>query len=308
MGLIEIATDDDRSAYAIFETMNDRGKPLSPVDMLKAYLLAPIEDPEKRRTANQVWKKEMLALASWSGEHEPDRDANCMKAWFRAQYAQDIRERRAGAMDKDWELIGTAFHRWARDKQEVVGIGTSAANLQLINTRLPFIADAYRRILNASVRYTPGLEPVFYNAHNAFTWQNTVLLAPLHEEDSADIVRRKLAVVASYLDIWLMRRVVNYTRVSYSSSSYAMFLLCRDIRGASLPELVERLTRRLDEDEIGFEGYASRDRYGIDDLRLNQFSKRYIYHLLARLTAHVEVESGGGPFSRVRGPFAEEPV
>jgi hypothetical protein len=37
---------------SVFETMNDRGKPLSPVDMLKAYLLAPIEDDQQRTTAN----------------------------------------------------------------------------------------------------------------------------------------------------------------------------------------------------------------------------------------------------------------
>jgi len=45
VGLIEISTENDSYGYAIFETMNDRGKPLSPVDMLKAYLLAPIEEP-----------------------------------------------------------------------------------------------------------------------------------------------------------------------------------------------------------------------------------------------------------------------
>ena len=50
VGLIEIATDNDNYAYAIFETMNDRGKPLSPVDMLKAYLLAPIEDADRPGT------------------------------------------------------------------------------------------------------------------------------------------------------------------------------------------------------------------------------------------------------------------
>ena len=292
VGLIEIATDDDRSAYAIFETMNDRGKPLSPVDMLKAYLLAPIADTEKRRTANQIWKQEMLALASWSGEYESERDANCMKAWFRAHYAQNIRERRAGATDKDWELIGTAFHRWAREKRDVLGIGTQQTNLQLINSRLPFIARAYRLILEASSQYTRGLEPIFYNAHNAFTWQNTVLLAPLDVGDSDETVRRKMAVTASYLDIWLMRRVVNYTRVSYSSSSYAMYLLCSDIRGLPLTDLVERLEHRLADDEFSFDGNPNRGRYGVDDWRLNQFSKRYIYHLLARLTAHVEVESG----------------
>lgn len=32
VGLIEIATDNDGYAYAIFETVNDCGKPLSPVD------------------------------------------------------------------------------------------------------------------------------------------------------------------------------------------------------------------------------------------------------------------------------------
>lgn len=292
VGLIEIATDDDRSAYAIFETMNDRGKPLSPVDMLKAYLLAPIEDGGKRREANRVWKQEMLALASWSGEHEPDRDANCIKAWFRAQYARSIRERKAGATDKDWELIGSAFHRWAREQRDLVGIGDQPTNLHLINTRMPYVARAYRRILEASASYKNGFEPVFYNAQNAFTWHTTVLLAPLSENDDSETERKKLAATATYLDIWLMRRVVNYTRVSYSSSSYAMYLLCREIRGASLPELVDRLTKRLEEDEFSFDGHPSRGRLGIDDWRLNQFSRRYIYHFLARVTAYIEVQSG----------------
>lgn len=293
VGLIEIATDSDASARTIFETMNDRGKPLSPVDMLKAYLLAPINEREHRRAANQLWKREMLALTSWGGEHEADRDATFFKAWFRAQYANSIRERRADSTNRDWEIVGTAFHRWARDKRDVIGIGSQKSNLSFINERLPFYSRAYRRILDASESYLPGLEPVFYNAHNAFTWQNTVLLAPLHENDSEDVVDRKIAVTARYLDIWLMRRVVNYTRVSYSSSSYAMYLLCKEIRQLPLPELVELLIKRLDEDDFGFEGNPSRGRIGIEDLRLNQFSKRYIYHLLSRVTAYVESESGG---------------
>jgi len=293
VGLIEIGTDSDASARTIFETMNDRGKPLSPVDMLKAYLLAPIDEREHRRAANQLWKREMLALTSWAGEHEADRDATFFKAWFRAQYADSIRERRADSTNRDWELVGTAFHRWARDKRATIGIGNQKENLHFINGRLPFYSRAYRRILDASEQYLPGLEPVFYNAHNAFTWQNTVLLAPLHENDSDDVVDRKIAVTARYLDIWLMRRVVNYTRVSYSSSSYAMYLLCKEARQLPLPELVELLIKRLNEDDFSFEGSTSRDRHGIEDLRLNQFSKRYIYHLLARVTAYVEVESGG---------------
>ena len=62
-------------------------------------------------------------------EHEADRDANMIKAWLGAQYAETIRERKAGSSDKDWELIGSAFHRWARDNQAALAVGTQAGNL-----------------------------------------------------------------------------------------------------------------------------------------------------------------------------------
>jgi len=292
VGLIEIATDNDNYAYAIFETMNDRGKPLSPVDMLKAYLLAPILDEGKRRNANQVWKKQVLDLLSWQGEYETERDSNCIKAWFRAQYAESIRERKAGSTDKDWEQIGSTFHRWVRDNQVRLKVGNEASNLLLINESFPFFGNAYCRILEASRTYTKGLEAVFYNAHNEFTWQNTVLIAPLLIGDNDDTTRRKIAATATYLDIWLMRRTVNYIRVGYSSTSYTMYNLCKEIRGKPLDELISILTENLAQDDVTFEGSVSKGRNGIDGLALNQFSRRYIYHLLARVTAFIEVGSG----------------
>lgn len=294
VGLIEIATESDAHAYSIFETMNDRGKPLSPVDMLKAYLLAPIQDNDERATANRIWKQTVLDLISWGGEPDQERDAAFMKAWLRAQYAASIRERRVGATDKDWELIGTTFHRWFRDNTSRIGAGGSAQNLTIMTEEVPFFARAYRLILDASRQYTRGLEPVFYNAHNDFTWQTTVLLAPLTKDDDDDTIRRKLAATATYLDIWLMRRTVNYIRVGYNSVAYAMFLLARDIRRLPLNELVDALRARLDQDEanVSLDGSPSRGRGGIKDLNLNQFSTRYIYHLLARVTSHVETESG----------------
>lgn len=294
VGLIEIATDNDNYAYAIFETMNDRGKPLSPVDMLKAYLLAPIDNTEQRRNANQIWKHQVLNLMSWRGEHDPEQDANCIKAWFRAQYADSTRDRKAGAEDKDWELIGSIFHRWTRENHERLQLGSGAQNLSLIRNDFPFFAKAYLRILNASISYMPeqGLEAVYFNAQNKFTWQNTVLLAPLCVTDDDDTVRRKIAATATYLDIWLMRRVVNYIRVGYSSAAYAMFQLCRDIRRKTLTELVDILYQKLLNDDVTFDGCSIKGRDGINGLYLNQFSRRYIYHLLARLTAYIEVGSG----------------
>jgi len=294
VGLIEIATDNDNYAYAIFETMNDRGKPLSPVDMLKAYLLAPVEDAEKRKNANLEWKKQVFGLISWGDTLEPERDSNFMKAWFRAQYGETIRERRAGASDKDWELIGSVFHRWVRENSKRLNLGTENENLAMINNELPFFAKAYLKILEASRKYTKGLESVFYNAQNDFTWQYTVLLAPLISSDDDDTVRKKIAVTATYLDIWIMRRVVNYIRVGYSSASYAMWMLCRDIRRKPLDELVQILDDKLAADDVTFKGCPSKGRNGLDELALNQFSRRYIFHILARVTAFTEAGSGRG--------------
>lgn len=292
VGLIEIATANDNHAYAIFETMNDRGKPLSPVDMLKAYLLAPIDDAEQRRLANDKWKKEVLDLLTFGKEQEADRDATCIKAWLRAQHAEAIRDRKAGATDRDWELAGTVFHRWVRDNSARLGVGSRQGNLTWATRDFPFFAQAYKQIVAASETYTPGLEAVFYNAHNEFTWQATVLLAPLLPTDDADTVRKKIAATATYLDIWLMRRAVNYIRVGYSSTSYAMYLLCRDIRRKPLAELVQVLTDNLAADDVTFKGSVQKGRGGIDKLALTQFSRRYIFHLLARITAFTDAGSG----------------
>lgn len=72
-----------------------------------------------------------------------------------------------------------------------------------------------------------------------------------------------------------------------------MFTLCRDIRRKSLPDLLTILQKKLAEDEVSFEGHKQKpQRKGMSDLRLNQFSRRYIYHLLARVTAFVEQGCG----------------
>ncbi len=292
VGLIEIATGNDNYAYAIFETMNDRGKPLSPVDMLKAYLLAPIDDPDQRRLANDGWKKEVLDLLTFGKTQEGDRDASCIKAWLRSQHAESHRVGGADATKRDWELAGTVFNRWVRDNAGRLNVGSQQGNLMRVTRDFPFFAKAYKQIVAASETYTPGLEAVFYNAHNEFTWQSTVLLAPLEPNDDDETVRRKIAATATYLDIWLMRRTVNYVRVGYSSMSYAMWSLCRDIRRKPLGELVQVLTDKLAKDDVTFQGHAQKGRGGIDRLALNQFSRRYIFHLLARITAFTDAGSG----------------
>jgi hypothetical protein len=129
--------------------------------------------------------------------------------------AATTRERKAGAVDKDWELIGSVFHRWVRDHSAQLGLGKAQANQKLMAESFPFFAKAYRRVLHASKHYTPGLQSVFYNGHNDFTWQSTVLLAPLVETDDDETVRRKLALTAKPFD----QKRAHYAKQNFYAAS-----------------------------------------------------------------------------------------
>ena len=120
--LVEITTYSDDDAYAIFETMNDRGLSLAPSDMLKGYLLANINQNDRRVAAIATWKKRTTELAEL-GERETE---DFFKTWLRSQYADSIRDRARGATAKDFDLLGTQYHRWVRanaNRVKIIKIG-----------------------------------------------------------------------------------------------------------------------------------------------------------------------------------------
>ena len=278
---VEITAYSDADAYAIFETMNDRGLSLTPTDILKGYLLANINDPDRRNEASRVWRDRVATLQQLGKEE----DADAVKAWLRSQHAETIRERKRGAQPRDFDLIGTEFHRWVRDHEEPLGLGTSVAFGRFIQEDFDFYSRWYERIRQAAETLTRGLEAIHYNAQNKFTLQYPVLLAPLRRSDSDEELYRKLRIVAGYLDILIARRIWNLKATGYSTMQYTMFQrVILAIRGKSVPELADILTERLDADELTF---ASNKRF-----YLHGMNGRQIHRLLARMTDYVEAHSG----------------
>jgi hypothetical protein len=279
--LVEITAYSDADAYTIFETMNDRGLSLTPTDMLKGYLLANITDADRRNAASKVWRDRITALKKIG----KDEDADAVKSWLRSQHAQTIRERKRGAGPRDFDLIGTEFHRWIRDHEEQLCLSNSASFGQFIGDDFNFYSDWYQRIREAAETLTPGLDAIHYNAQNNFTLQYPVLLAPLRKKDKEEEILRKLRIVAGYIDILIARRIWNWKSTSYSSMQYAMFqLVILKIRGTSSKELADFLVRRLHTEE---ETFAGNDRF-----RLHGQNGRQIHRLLARMTDYVETQSG----------------
>ncbi len=278
--LVEITAYSDDDAYTIFETMNDRGLSLTATDMLKGYLLASITDPGRRNAASLVWKDRVAALQGLGKEE----DADGIKSWLRSQHAESIRERKQGAVPRDFDLIGTEFHRWVRDHEEQLGLRASADFSRFIEKEFAFYARQYNHLRQAAETLTPGLECVHYNAGHNFTLQYPILLAPLRLEDSEAEIFCKIRITAAYLDILITRRIWNFRAIDYSTMQYAMFLVMKEIRGGSAPEVAEALTSRLTAEE---ETFATNDRF-----HLHGTNGRQVRRILARMTDHVETRSG----------------
>jgi len=148
--LVEITTYSDDEAYTIFETMNDRGLSLSPTDMLKGFLLANITSVDERAKANDLWKNRLLELSKLGKEE----DADFFKAWLRAKYAESIRERKKGATNKDFDIIGTTYHKWVHDESKRIDLRYSTDFRDFVMIQFKSFSGHYIRIRQAARELT----------------------------------------------------------------------------------------------------------------------------------------------------------
>ena len=269
--LVEIVASAYDDPYTVFETMNDRGLLLSPIDMLKGYLLTEMTDGQ-RNSAHQTWRNRIQDLHNL-GKEETE---NAIKAWLRSQHAN---------RSTDFDLIGNKFHRWVRNKASELGLISSDDFANFIERDFEFYSGWYHRLQKAAKSLTPGFECVYYNAQHDFTLQYPVLLAPLLiDEPEAEIIR-KIQIVARYLDILIHRYIWNFRSIEQRSMVKPMFSLIRDIRGKKADGLTELLYEKLKEDNVTF---AHNNQYRLQGSR----DKKKMRFVLARITDYVETQSG----------------
>ena len=286
--VVEITAYSDDVAYTIFETMNDRGLSLSPAEMLKGYLLSKITTEGDRIAATVEWKKLIGKLRSQESEAEnKEADADFFKAWLRSQYAESIRERKKNATPGEWDRIGTEFHRWVRDKSTALGLSTAKTFKALICENMAFYVKWYLEIRRAECQPVEGLENIYHNASHQFTHQPTMLLAAIQSSDSEATIRLKFRLVAKYIDIFLTRRLCNFTKIDYNTLQYNVFTVVRDIRGRTPAKIVAALKKRLAEQDESLDGFSR--------FYLNQWTHKPIKRMLARLIDYVETGAGGTP-------------
>jgi len=278
--LVEISAYTEQDAHKIFVSMNDRGLSLTPTEMLKGFLLSEIRSDDNRAEANEIWKKQILELTAIS----PKEDDDFFKNWLRAQYAESIRETKKGAVNEDFDIIGTTFHKWVRENVKKIGLSDSADYERFVTVYLPKYAEIYKLLKKYSLEFSIDYECVFYNAERNFTLQYQVILAAIAPEDSGEVVKQKIQIVSRYIDQYAARRSFNFKTLGYNAVKNAMFVITKKIRRKSVEELKSILVKELEEMDFNLDG--------IDEFYLNQFSIKNVRHFLARMTYYVEKGSG----------------
>ena len=263
--------------------MNDRGLRLSNTDMLKSYLLARVGEEDLIHTLNDRWRRRVTELT----DAKKNADTEFVKAWLRGNYATTQRERKANASPGDFDIIGTAFHKWVRDNAARIGLDREADYRAFVEREFFGLSDRYLQLLQASQELRPGFEAVHYNARAGFTLQRPVILAAITPDDDDATFEEKTALVAGALDIYVARRMVNFRRFGSSTVVYTIFNLIKRVRNRPTDEVREVLSLWLQNEWERLDG--------IWYFSLTQRNRKHIHYLLARITAWLdgELETGG---------------
>lgn len=277
---IEIVATTEQDAHKVFVTMNDRGLSLTSTEMLKGYLLSEIKDDSMREKLNNIWKDKVLSLK----KDDDKGDETFIKAWLRAQYAETIRETKAGAVNQDFDIIGGSFHKWVRDERDKLGLSTTD-DFELFIMKFSKFADVYRKIREAENTFAEETKYIYYNAQVNFTLQPQLLLAPICYEDTWPVIIEKMNLVARFIDLLITARVTNYRSVDYSTIKNYVFNVTKNIRRCSIDVLKARL--KAQSDNLAYDPAAA-----LPELRLNSFTKKYIKNMLARITGYIEEQTG----------------
>ena len=111
-----------------------------------------------------------------------------------------------------------------------------------------------------------------------------LLVAPIKLDDDEKTKNRKLNIVARYIETFSVYRSINYRTLAQSSIRYTLYSLVKEIRDRSAKELVTIFKKKIEE--------FDEDLSGINNFRLHQQNKRFVRYLLARITNHIEQQSG----------------
>lgn len=286
--LLEIDTPSDDEAHTIFLTMNDRGLSLNSAEMMKAYIIQQVAEAD-RIQVNHMWQDNINRIKSASAYDTSGlvntQDVEFISTWLRAKYADSMRDNKRGAKDGDYELLGDKFHTWVlKNARSRMNLTTPQNYKDFVLIEMTRVTDIYLRMKEYGSKLTEGYEEVFYNANRDLTYQTMLAIAAIGNDDPKDVVDKKIRMTAKFVDDFATIRIMNSGKVNWKTNRYSLFPVMQNIRNTDCKTIGMIYVRALRRMDVTVEG--------ITKFSLNQFSRRYMLHILARFTSYVNVLMG----------------
>lgn len=274
--LFDIGVPSEQDAHKVFVTMNDRGLKLSPIDLLKGYLLSNIVDTESNSDSHQKWITTINSLKQIA----LDEDSNFIKTWLRAKYAQNVRGKTKGAQPEDFEIIGDSYHRWVMDNKSKLALSTSDDYEELLSKIIPSQAQTYIKIKKSENESQAAHPHLFYNGAKNITLQSMLILASINNDDTSAIINKKMKLCSIYLDILTTIRTLNSQDNNYDNIRDIIFNQAKKIRGLNVESLCQHLKSELTP------LLPNLDK--IKDITYGDYKRQDILHLLSRIADYLE--------------------
>jgi len=202
--MVKITAYDDNEAYTIFESMNDRGKELSNLDMMKGFLLSLVEENDRQKCIT-IWKKIEEGLGS-------KKFSQFIIDFFRAKWAlTSPKDSKKDPNNYDWFKINNKFHRWFKENRfrDNINIVESSDIIDLFY-KLEYFAKIYSKIQSYKENMTEGFEDLCYLYYQNVYHVDTLIMGLIDFNDSN--VDLKIKIISKFLSI----RIAHYAWIEFT--------------------------------------------------------------------------------------------
>lgn len=274
--LFEISVPTEQDGHKVFVTMNDRGLKLSPIDLLKGFLLSKIKNNDNNKTAHAKWNDCVRSLR----ELGSDEDSAFFKTFLRSQYATTIRGKAKGDQPGDFENIGDSYYRWVMDNTSTLKLENEDDYFDFLTINIPFFVDKYIKIKNAESEYNQSFPHIFYNGARDFTLQAMAILSAVVVRDTSTDINKKFKITSYYLDYLLSARSMNLKDNTYDNVRDLIFSFIKKIRHKQPVKLKEIIMQEIDGLEESIDS--------IGNISYTNTKRQILLQLLARIADFIE--------------------
>lgn len=277
--LYQIGVNDESDGHKVFVTMNDRGLKLTPIDLLKGFLLSGVSVPEQNQIAHEAWQGVVNKLNKLGN----DEASVFIKNWLRAKYAKTNRARRTDEEPKDFDVIASNYHRWVIDNKNMLGLINNDDYFSFINENFIFFANVYLKVRELETNLNRESPFVYYNNSRDLTIQAMVILSAIKVGDNDTVIDDKIKLISYYLDMVATIRYLKSKANTYDALRDISFRMVIDFRDKSVHELKNIIFSKINSMQDGLT-FVKQIKFDKANRKLD------LLRFLSRIADYLEIE------------------